>query len=143
MLHPAFPAAAAACRPPGASPTEPTEDVVLHKLRLCADAGLLQVGSLPATDELHGRLALHRLYAMYMFAVDVFWTSRRVREVHTSRCVRSAVKAGGRHPQYRKTACCQDHTLPCLWQAAAMQDEDRSWLIMHFAAFVLEDFYAK
>lgn len=46
VLHPDFGMAAPACRPPAASPTEPTEDVILHKLRLCSDAGLLKVCSL-------------------------------------------------------------------------------------------------
>ena len=44
VLHAAFAgSAAAACFPPAASPQDPVEDAVLHKLRLCSEADLLQV----------------------------------------------------------------------------------------------------
>ena len=43
VLHPDFGMASQACWPAAASAMEPTEDIILHKLRLCTEAGLLQV----------------------------------------------------------------------------------------------------
>ena len=47
MLDPRFPAASPACRP-AAGDGAAAEEVVLHKLRLCSEAGLLRVGAPPA-----------------------------------------------------------------------------------------------